>query len=303
VKDSKLIRMRLDQLQPHPLQSDVFVDCNQEEDRAMTEDIKARGQLQPIEVMPPGNAAGLPANTMLDGHRRRRLMMAAGLTAAEVVVRHDLVDAGADSVAAVFLKSNHLRRQLDSFEMADIARRLFAIECGRAAKRLSPSEMSRMKKRIGDLLGMQPKTLERHLTLLEGPKEVREAVRTKRLNLTLGVRVANLPADRQREVVAQIAGLTRKSDVHRVVEKFLEPSRYQKSVKIDTVATGLVSYLGNVHGKLAGHAGEVSPYIFTDNVKVLRQFNALLVDLLVRAQVKTKPRKITAGLEKLRRRK
>ena len=56
----------------HPLQSSYFDALSDHELRALADDIGRNGLKNLIEIL-PANAAGLPANTIIDGHQRRRV--------------------------------------------------------------------------------------------------------------------------------------------------------------------------------------------------------------------------------------
>ncbi len=59
---------------------------------ALIEDIRKNGLREKIQILPK-NKAGLPADTILDGHERSRALQKLGQTDTDVVVRYDLADA------------------------------------------------------------------------------------------------------------------------------------------------------------------------------------------------------------------
>jgi ParB-like chromosome segregation protein Spo0J len=158
--------MSLALLKPHPLQSEFYADCTPADDEALAADLRTRGQQAPIIIMPAGNAAGLPAGTILDGHRRATLMAANGETKALVVVRDDLKNASSNEVEAEFLNYNFMRRQQHPLDQAKVAKRLFEIEKKRERGhcRLYSDDLSEARDRVGARLNQSGRNLQRYLT-------------------------------------------------------------------------------------------------------------------------------------------
>lgn len=96
-------RLKLNQLVTYAAQDYFHANTTKPiEDEALQQNLKS-GQRDPIHVMPPKNAAGLPPYTILDGHRRKKGMMANGEVRCKGVIRHDLVDADAATMEGIFL--------------------------------------------------------------------------------------------------------------------------------------------------------------------------------------------------------
>ena len=84
-KKTRTLEIRqLDQLIAHPLQASFFPNLSDFDLRGLADDIEQRGLQHAIELMPAGNAAGLPADTILRGHQRRRAQLLRGLAGAAV---------------------------------------------------------------------------------------------------------------------------------------------------------------------------------------------------------------------------
>jgi hypothetical protein len=66
---------------------------------------RRNGPTYPIEILPK-NCAGIPANTILQGHNRRAALLQSGQAETVVLVRHDLADADADTSERHFLDEN-----------------------------------------------------------------------------------------------------------------------------------------------------------------------------------------------------
>src|SRR5688572_7253711 len=93
---------RLNDLKPHPLQSAYFDELSDSDLQDLAGDIAANGLRHPIEIL-ARNRAGLPANTILAGHQRRRALLLNGETEAEVLVRYDLTNVDAQVIEREFL--------------------------------------------------------------------------------------------------------------------------------------------------------------------------------------------------------
>lgn len=122
--ESRLEVVRLGDVLPHPDQGLYFRSYGGYEFELLKADIKANGPLHPIMVLPPGNAAGLPAYTILAGHTRHKLLLELGHHATAALVRYDLRSATRADVDKLFLTDNVARRQQDRLGQARAAVRL-----------------------------------------------------------------------------------------------------------------------------------------------------------------------------------
>jgi hypothetical protein len=223
--------MPIADLHPHPLQSIFFADCSSADDENLSADLLARGQLSPIVVMPKPNAAGLPAGTILDGHRRARLLAGIGKTEVEVVVRDDLKDADAAAVEAEFLKFNFQRRQLHPLDKARVSKRLLEIEKKREPGGLRHSEKVTLRDRIGKVMGMSGRNLERYSHVLETPLTIQNAVRDGRLRLVAGAKIAMLEPQVQTEIARRISRITDAGEIAEIVDGYVavpDGTRHEK---------------------------------------------------------------------------
>src|SRR5688572_21598380 len=83
---------RLADLVEHPLQPTYNDGLSDDALKRLAGDIKRNGLREKIQIL-PANKAGLPKNTTLDGHQRRRALLLNGESTTTVIVRHDLADA------------------------------------------------------------------------------------------------------------------------------------------------------------------------------------------------------------------
>ncbi len=197
----------IDDLKPFPSQPLFYGEESQADDDALKQRLR-NGQTERIPIMPFPNRAELPENTMLDGHRRTQLWKKIGTQQIKVVVRGDLADADFASVEAEFLQYNVNRRQLHQIDKARIAKRLFEIEKGRSRGALRSWEDAEARDRVGKVIGMGGRELQRYWRLLKTPLEVQNAVRKNLLPLTLGERVAGLKKEQQERIAEQIREIT-----------------------------------------------------------------------------------------------
>src|SRR4051794_16886570 len=97
----KLEMRTLAELLPYPEQQYYFGDIDPHRLQSLADDIRAQGLRCPIEVL-PRNRAGLPANTILCGHQRRRALQLNGESQTRVLVRYDFADADAPTIKEHF---------------------------------------------------------------------------------------------------------------------------------------------------------------------------------------------------------
>ena len=158
---------QLGKLVNHPRQAELFPALNEHELQALADNIDRIGLQQPIEVLPPGNAAGLPAGTILRGHQRRRALQLLGYEEAEVLVLHDLAGADRNTVDLHFVEENLHRRQLTPLAKARAALAVFDLERGRSSDELSDGDAQDARDRVAKSLNLgSGRHLQRYLNLL-----------------------------------------------------------------------------------------------------------------------------------------
>lgn len=123
-------RRSLLDLVDYPLQAAFSGTTSRQDDEDLRSSIERDGLQSRIEILPQ-NGAGLPADLILDGHRRKSALLALGKESASVSVRYDLATADRDTIDRMFLEANSVRRQLDPLAKAYIAARQMEIEHSR----------------------------------------------------------------------------------------------------------------------------------------------------------------------------
>jgi hypothetical protein len=184
----------LDTLTEHPQQHTYNRDLADHAIQTLADDLKRNGQREPIQILPDG--------TILDGCQRRRALLLNGETHARVMVRWDLADADEATIEMRFLEFNPNRRQLDPLESARTAIRQAELAAARPRSKFFRREEEHLCGRLGKILNMCGRNLQRYLHVLEAPLEVQEAFRTGGITLTDASRVINLPDAQQEELVA-----------------------------------------------------------------------------------------------------
>src|SRR4051812_4344141 len=101
---------KLSRLEDHSLQSKYFPEAPAERFAAL-KTAMARGEiLPPVHVLPDG--------TILAGHSRVKAARELGRKTIDVVVRHDLAEAGPEATLEFLLADNQDRRQLSKLDEA-----------------------------------------------------------------------------------------------------------------------------------------------------------------------------------------
>jgi hypothetical protein len=279
-------QLKLSQLVPYPAQDYFFADTTMPSEDAMFQESLKSGQRDPIHVMPPKNAAGLPPYTVLDGHRRKKGLMANGETHGKVVIRHDLVGADAATVELVFLDfSGH--RNLDTIDQARIALRRFQIEKNRPRGEVHPWEESEARDRVGKAIGMTGRNLGRYFRVLLAPLEVQNAVRDGKLALVAGEKVSWLSKDQQAKIAERIRAGEKAKDV---VAVYVASSNGRHK-KAEDGFVGLVKFLERALADLEDRPDEIYRLTIKQHAPLLKRGQRFFARLL--AEGRKKPGSLT----------
>ena len=103
-------KWKVDDLQPHPRQAELFRDLSEIELAFLAGDIKLNGLQQPLEITPDG--------TVIAGHQRSHTARRLKWNEVAVVVRHDLEAEGPGAILAQLIETNLNRRQLSPLAIA-----------------------------------------------------------------------------------------------------------------------------------------------------------------------------------------
>ncbi len=186
----------LEKLKPHQRQDANFHPLPAPELDALADDMRRNGQNTPVEVTPDGR--------VVDGHQRLRAAERLGWDEVQVLVRYDL--AGDEfAIERRMIEANLHRRQLDALDRVRLARRMLEIEERREPGGLSRYDEQDLRDRIGEMLGMSGRNVQRYLNILNAPMEVQRAHSQGRLSMKLAERVARLGEADREEIAAEIA--------------------------------------------------------------------------------------------------
>jgi ParB family transcriptional regulator, chromosome partitioning protein len=215
---------RLDDLKSHPRQADFFSDLNEGEFEKLKQSLAKRLDF-PIEIT--------TENVVIDGHQRLRAARELGWKEIQVWVRDDLTDQ--QEIDQRHIEANLDRRQLNRLEQARLIKALCEMERSNRPRR-HDAFLGDVRDRIGKRFGIDGRTAQRWMNLLETPQVVQEAVSKGKLPMILAEKVSHLIAELKQHVADRIQG---GEDPARVVKEVLaqqgkpgkQPKRLPKSVE------------------------------------------------------------------------
>jgi len=219
--------MKLARLLPHPEQSRFFGWHSEADYQALLNDIEQNGLQHPPEVMPPKNAAGLPAGTIIKGHQRKEAMLELGYKDVTVIVRMDLIDADAATVTGLLIADNLARRQLHPLEKARAVVGLLEAEKKRAPGTIDPSHSTEARERVGAALGMSGRHLVRLCRILTLPDAIQRAVRDGHLPMLLAEKLTGMGREVQSEIAGTVARAKDASAIKAIVAAYVPPPQPQ----------------------------------------------------------------------------
>jgi hypothetical protein len=282
-REPRLEKLRLSELVPHPLQGLYNGSLTEYKLAALAANIRKRKLQHPPEVMPPGNRAGLPAYTILDGHARKDALELNGETEVTALVRFDLVDADPDAVELEFLQFNQDRRHHDLLAEARVALRAFEIEKGRGRGQLRGREEEDARDRVGKVLNMSGRNLQRYWRVLKTPVEVQDAFRAKQLSLVEAGKVADLRPKVQAEVAARIkAG----EPPRKVLGEYLGGKHNGRHVKVGDALVAFRKSLVRGLNDLGGRVAAVPTALVDPMREDLQQAKDVIEELLAKGSGK-----------------
>jgi ParB-like chromosome segregation protein Spo0J len=189
-------KWKLKDLKPHPRQAELFPDLPMPLLRDLAQDMQARGQQNPAEILPDG--------TIVCGHQRRRAAELNGWEEIDAWVNHELARQGELAVEQRLIEDNIVGRKLDHLDQVRCYRRLVEMAPDTPADQQRRHQEGRLRDVIGDRLGISGRTLERYLRVLDTPSEVQDAFRAGRISLVNASKVAGLPQEAQQQLAEDL---------------------------------------------------------------------------------------------------
>ncbi len=217
MKPKKLESRNLPELKPFPGHEHYHGLLSKEKLAALADNIKTTGLKHPIEVL-PSNIAGFKIDTILHGHNRRAALGLLGLKKAEVLVRYDLAEASKCVIKLDFLGENHNRGKEDPLTQARIAVEMLELERQRDGGRVTSGEA---RDRVGKVLGMSGRNLDRYLRVLTTPIAVQKAFSAGKITLIDAGKIAGLKENLRLEIATRIE---KGDNPRQVVKEFLAGS-------------------------------------------------------------------------------
>lgn len=261
----------IDSLHPHPLQSAYYSACTEEEDRALLGSLQKEGQKQPVVILPDG--------TILDGHRRVILLKQLGITEVWVEVREDLANADPSTIEKAFLEYNFNRRQLHPLDQARIGLRLYEIERQRPFDKLSGGRQKEARDRVGKLLGVSGRNLQRYMNILRTPPAIQHAVKAGYLTTKLAESIFRTAVELQNELATQLKDVKDAKTATSLVSLYLPVRAASADAAADAV-TAFVRCLRSNLSQLLPHLNRIDADVVLPHRRTLRQGQDLIRRLL-----------------------
>jgi ParB-like chromosome segregation protein Spo0J len=274
------IRVKIGCLKIHPLQGKYYQTSPLPKIQALADDIERNGLRQPVLAMPTGNAAGLPGGTIIDGHDRVAAAKLLGWTVIDVEILDDMKQADASTVETMYLSINLTRKQLDRLDQARAVRRLFEIEKARKPGTLRRGEQPEARDRVGTMIGMSGKNLERYWNVLKAPLEVQRFFQGGQIKLEYAARIGLMRPQEQAALVGQLHGVTDAKAIKSIVQKALGLEDVNRHRKVADAVAALSRALDVGIRDLEGRLQEIRPRVANSHAPVLNRAADLIEFLL-----------------------
>ncbi len=235
-KDRKVVKWKLEDLRPHPRQSELFNDLNDYELAMLANDMERNGQQVPIEITAAGE--------IIAGYQRVRAAHLLNRSEIDAVIRDDLEQEGPFAVVARLIEDNLFRRQLDPLAIARCVREL-------VQQYEHSSEWQRreeMLEEIAQRIKRSRRMVNRYLRALETPPAVQQAVQDGKLSLVQAGHVAGLHPDVQSQIAERISA---GENPKRVIKEYFgehRPARHTLVPAYGPFVTSLKRLLGLMPG-------------------------------------------------------
>jgi hypothetical protein len=274
---------KLADVKPHPDQERYFRSYGDFEYAQLKADIAATRVRVPPEVLPAGNAAGLPDGTLIKGHTRCKIWGELGHTSIEVLVRYDLQNVERAHIDEEFLRDNIARRQQDKLGQARAAVGLYLIERAKKGRMVSgdPLRVGEVRDRVGQIVGMSGRNLQRYLNVLAARPEVQDAFAAGRVRLVDAARVVGLSKREQEALADRLRG---GGDPKAVLAEFF-PKGDGRHVRVGDAVAAFCRAIEKSHADLDGRIDPLSAKAVRKFEGSLRRGRQVIEGLLAKLEV------------------
>ena len=275
---TRLETVRLADLVPHPKQAKYFPDRDDTRYAALKADIQAHGVREPVQVLPLAKRRG--KFMIVAGHTRCRVLKELGHETVAARVRYDLRGATPGDVEHLLITDNTVRRQMATLDLALAEIRLYEIEHKKKRGYVpsNPLRDEKLRARIGRIVGMSGRNLNRYFNVLRVAPEIQAAFQGGRLKLVDASRVVTLPPEAQARFAARLTS----GECPKAVLASLFRPRPPRRVKAAAAVAALVRHLAAAHATLDGRVEAMLARPDEGYVNALRQGDALIKKLLAK---------------------
>jgi len=276
----KPFKLAIADLVAYEHQPEFFGVVDAQTDARVRQSLLADGQRDPIVVVRRVGRRGKIKYTILDGHRRVRLMKQFGHTHVIAIIRDDLQTA--EEIEAAYLTYNPNRGQMPTLCLIRITKRQLELVKGRAWNSLTDSQRTELKDTIAKSMKMSPRNVARYISVLSTPKPIQDAVEREELRLTLGAQIAMLPQEKQQEIADTIATADTPTKINDLVANLLDASTHRQPRPVRAL-DHLAHSLQRAIADLGDRVDSVRPHVAQPYINVLGQGEDLLHRLKQRA--------------------
>lgn len=273
-KSERTVQWPISKLKHNPKQAEFFGSIGE----ALLQDLKANmtrfGQRTPIEIAADG--------TIIDGHQRVEAARQLGWTEIDVMV----VDGTPAELEERFITANATRRQLSPLQRARCAKALMEIEKGKPKRRYDEEKQrGQLRDRIGALLHISGREVDRLLSVLKTPQSVQNAYEAGKISIDLAGKVAKLSEQQREQLDEQIRSDGNLDNARQIIEQFMGSAKADP----DQITGAYQRYLDVVDRRARELAPQIEsidmdPVRVAGTIEILTRANALNAELLKRAR-------------------
>jgi len=199
INSRTITKIKLDLLNPHARQAELFPLRSDAQLAELAADMDRRGLQHPIEILPDG--------TIIAGHERVRAARLLGWVEIDCIVRHDLAAQGDVAIEQHLIGDNLHNKPFSKLTVARCARRLkelFLSDKSNASFDDECAAERSMREKIGRILNLSGRHVDRLLLVAEAPIEVQRAYEAGQITMQQAGKPAIVHEELREKVVADI---------------------------------------------------------------------------------------------------